>query len=177
MGDKLFFKLGAEDSTDKFQKLFDAVNDESPVPAALVCAAYIDNCLSDLLTEFFIEGRTSASLLRQDRGVIGSFFVRAQLAYCLGLIGKRMFKNIMAIGEIRNIFAHSPEALGFDSPKIAKLCDELVEREPDERIGDPLPDFVKALHAQPRQRFASTAIQTVLFLVMRQKAARCQKRD
>ena len=177
MADKLFFKIGAEDSAEKFQSLFDAVNGEAPLPAALVCAAFIGKCLADVLKEYFIEGKTSETLLKPDRGVIGSFFVRAQLAYCLGLIGKQMFQNIMTIGEIRNIFAHNPAPLDFDSPEIAKLCGKLVEKEPDQLLGDPIPEFVKIAHAQPRERFTSTAIQNVVFLVMRRKAERCKAMD
>lgn len=175
VAEKLFFKIGADDSGEKIQRLFDAVNSESPMPAALVCAAFIDECLADVLREYFIEGKTSESLLKSDR-MIGSLFARAQVAYCLGLIGKQMFQNITTIGEIRNVFAHNPALLDFDSPDIAKLCGQLVEKEPAQQIGDPIPEFVRIAHAQPRERFISTAIQTVLFLVMRRKADRCKAR-
>jgi DNA-binding MltR family transcriptional regulator len=47
------------------------------------------------------------------------------LAYCLGLINKAVYQDIIRVAEIRNMFAHKHLALDFGDNTVGKACDEL----------------------------------------------------
>ena len=136
MADKFFLDFKSADFLTRMQPLFDSIDSESAMPAVLICAAFIEHCLADVLREFLIEGHTADALLKPDRGLLGSLSTRNQMAYCLGLIEKRVFQNIMTIGEIRNQFAHSPTPLDFDVPAIVELCNKLIQRNAEQFVGD-----------------------------------------
>ena len=47
------------------------------------------------------------------------------MAYCCGLISKGLFNNIIAIGDIRNRFAHAHLELDFDDELVVGFCNKL----------------------------------------------------
>jgi len=49
---------------------------------------------------------------------LGSFAVKAQLAFALGLISSAVFENITIVRKLRNDFAHSHAHLDFKSKGI-----------------------------------------------------------
>ncbi|MBZ5512752.1 MAG: MltR family transcriptional regulator [Acidobacteriia bacterium] len=58
-------------------------------------------------------------------GALGTFAMRADLAYCLGLISKYHHQDLGTIGKIRNQFAHSHLGLAFSEPQVRQLCSAL----------------------------------------------------
>lgn len=94
---------------------------ESPRAAAVLGPAYLDAMLEDLLLLTFVDGNTARMLVKPNRQ-LGSFAVRAELAYCLGLIAKAARTDLELLGNVRNIFAHRVEAHGFDDAAVMAIC-------------------------------------------------------
>lgn len=49
-----------------------------------------------------------------------------RLAYSLGLISEQALKNLTALGDIRNIFAHAHIHTDWTHPRVVELCGELI---------------------------------------------------
>jgi DNA-binding MltR family transcriptional regulator len=73
----------------------------------------------------FIETRISEKILDPQRGAIGGFASRADLAYCLGLIGKNDYQDLIKVAEIRIFFAHKHLALDFGDTTVREGCEGL----------------------------------------------------
>lgn len=71
-----------------------------------------------------IESSITDKLL-SPRGPIGSFAARADLAYCLTLINKSAYSDLVKIAKIRNRFAHKHLALDFGDAEVRSSCEEL----------------------------------------------------
>jgi DNA-binding MltR family transcriptional regulator len=157
---KFFLDWRDPKAMEKLTTLHESVNGEHPLPCALVCAAYIDKCLAELIASRLKKGETAKKLLKSDSGLIGSLSNRAKFAYLLGIIDKPTFQDIELICEIRNMFAHSESPLDFDSKDIAKRCSELKTFTPIRLDIPELPKSAKAvidkLNSGPRDRFVGT---------------------
>lgn len=100
-------------------------NKESDRGAALVAASMLDERLQEVLTNFFVESRTSKELLVGFNAPLGTFSARAAAALSLGLIQENEFKEITLIRKIRNEFGHGWKELSFESGRVADLCCQL----------------------------------------------------
>jgi len=113
-----------EQLSERGKHLYDALNGEAPLPCVLVGVAALEKAVASLLQNYFIEGDTSKGLFELG-GVLDDFSGCAKVAYCLGLIEKKVFENLNTVGTIRNIFAHSDVPLAFDDPAVKTLCEKL----------------------------------------------------
>lgn len=103
-----------------------AMHDLNPLPCVLLAASYVDRCLVDLLRAHFIDkSGTATDVLDPNKGTLTELSSRAKIAYCIGLISKGLFKNILKISEIRNLFAHSHKAKSFDDDDVIDKCNQL----------------------------------------------------
>ncbi len=121
-----------------------AITGESPLACVLIATALVENATITLLHSLLREGETSDKLFKQG-GILGDFFKCTNMAYSLCLISKPMEQNLEKIGEIRNIFAHSPEEVDFSNAEVEKMCSGLE-----------LPPSVEAASSKPytaRDRF------------------------
>lgn len=152
------------------QPLFEAIEKEESLPCVLLCAAYIDSCLKGLLEKQFTQGGSIATEILDSKGFLGASYNRARLAYCLGLIDKPTFQNIDFIGQIRNLFAHSPAPVDFDDTEITDLCNKLKP------VQVTLPPYLfgsvlKVIFSQsdnkntPKQQFITNALKTALIMI------------
>jgi DNA-binding MltR family transcriptional regulator len=98
---------------------------EPPLSIALLFHAALENSLMHLLASFLIKGETTDSMFKT-RGELGSFFSCFRVAYTLGLISKEAHDNLLLIGEIRNLFAHSTSMRTFSYPEIGDKCKKLT---------------------------------------------------
>ena len=114
-----------EQLSEETQALFKAVNEEPDLPCVLISTSYLDQCLASILKRHFIKGNTANRLLDPRGGPIGSFFIRADICYCLNLIPKGLYENLRTVAEIRNRFAHSYLSVSFKDSEVIKLCDKL----------------------------------------------------
>jgi DNA-binding MltR family transcriptional regulator len=97
---------------------------ESDRGVALVGAAYLDDTLELMLKRFFVDdGKVADSLLSSEAmAPLGTFSGRTKLAYCMGLIGPKMFEDLNTIRSIRNAFAHRHSPLTFNDESLCDRC-------------------------------------------------------
>jgi DNA-binding MltR family transcriptional regulator len=105
---------------------------------AVVGAAYLDSLVEQLLRAVFVESKEEADRLLLPDRPLGSNGSRYQLAYCLGLIGKRERDDLKMIAKIRNEFAHKYDVRSFDHDEPKKLIAKL-------HIGKELDSIVDSL--------------------------------
>lgn len=114
-----------EDLSGDTKAVFETLNEGSDLTCVLIGTSYLAELLASALKESFIGDSVSEKLLDPQRGAIGGFATRADLAYCLGLISKTAYQDLIKVAEIRNMFAHKHLALDFGDISVRKTCDEL----------------------------------------------------
>lgn len=83
---------------------------------------------------------------------------RSDTCYCLGLVDKRLYQDLLVIAEIRNQFAHHHLALSFAVPEVVQQCEKLsyVAGLKNGNSDEPLID---AEHLQtPRNQFVLSVV-------------------
>ena len=109
---------------------------ESDRGAAIFAASWLDAFLTTVLKEYLIEGESTGKLFSVSmNGPLQSFGNKLNLAFSLGLISEREYKDCTIISNIRNKFGHRFDLdFSFDTHQIAELCQRLntnvEDREP-----------------------------------------------
>ncbi len=120
-----------EKISDDTQKVFDHLNEGTDLACVLVGASYLDELLANALMESFTnKGDTARRILDPQGGALGSFAIRANLAYCLGLIKKEVHQDLISIAEIRNRFAHIYLGCSFQDSNTIESCKKLTSWHP-----------------------------------------------
>lgn len=101
------------------------LNNESDRGCALSAAAFIETELGDLVETSLIEDTNVTKEMFRGTGPLATFSSRIDIAYLLGLFGKRARKDLHLIRKIRNEFAHKPGDVKFTDEAIASRCREL----------------------------------------------------
>ncbi|MCI5168123.1 MAG: hypothetical protein D3903_19055 [Candidatus Electrothrix sp. GM3_4] len=115
-----------EQLSQNTQAVYDVLNHDSDLACILIGTNFLDQILASLLENTFITSQVVHNLLNPVSGAIGAFSVRSDLSYCLGLIDKPQYQDLIKIATIRNQFAHSYLSLSFGSPEIQNLCNDLT---------------------------------------------------
>lgn len=90
----------------------------------LLAAAYLDVGLQELLKGHFVQDRKLAEELLGNSRPIGSFSARIDLTFLLGLIGRRVHRDLHLVRKIRNICAHSLQPVEFSNREIDQRCNQ-----------------------------------------------------
>jgi DNA-binding MltR family transcriptional regulator len=99
-----------------------ALNEETDRGCALMAGAFLDQELERLLEAKFVDDAAVFKRLVRADGPIGTFSSRIDLAYLLGLIGKRAQQDLHLIRKVRNEFAHKPQPTTFTADAVAARC-------------------------------------------------------
>ena len=144
-----------EDLSPEVRKLYDVLNKESDLSAALVAASFLDDTLHALLAKRLVDDKVVHQALQKD--VMSTLELRSQLALGLGLISNGLFRNIDLVRRIRNDFAHGRLLLTFESEQIAAKCRNLKMPEFKEVVSvgsdDPIRSPGSLSPRNPRSRF------------------------
>lgn len=146
----------SEDVSEQADGFYAALNGESPLACALIAGAAIEQAMMSLLRKRFIPKSNTADSFFGPGGMLGDYRRCAELTYCFGLIPKPMYQTICVIGDIRNLFAHSPVSIDFSDTEVAKQCKKLdmpTNRSPDAEVTKAL----EKIAADPRVRFSFVA--------------------
>lgn len=81
----------------------------------LTLAAFAEEALGDLLSQFMLPGKAANALLKGFNAPLGTFSARIKAAFALGLLTTRQQENLERLRQIRNEFAHSWEPITFDN--------------------------------------------------------------
>lgn len=101
------------------------LNSESDRASALMAAAFLDDQLRMLLEANLVQDKKVLLRILDQRGPLATFSSRIDMAYAMGLIGKRTLLDLNLLRKIRNEFAHTAGTLSFDSPKVSAWCSQL----------------------------------------------------
>jgi hypothetical protein len=93
----------------------------------IVAGALLEQALEIALDSHFeIDHEQTRSLfIDQGGGSISSFATKIKLAYALGMVEQIIRSELTSIKDIRNVFAHTREAVSFESPEIIAACELL----------------------------------------------------
>ncbi len=149
------------DSTawEQFRKEYESSDDRS---CALLCAAYLDNCLEILVLEALAHREEAYKGLFLDMRPLGTFSAKIKIAFCLNIIPKSFYDDLNIVRNIRNAFAHQLHGLKFSAAPICSWCDNLMlPIDYSESSGYMIDD---TCGRDPRQKFIfTTAILSSLF--------------
>jgi DNA-binding MltR family transcriptional regulator len=143
---------------------------ESPRAAVIVSGALLDALLRDLIASFLIDEPTVVDDLlgtdNKSETPLSSFSARIKTAYCLGLISKSRYQDLMLIKKIRNKFAHKLHGYSFESKEVVDLCNSL-------QIPKQLPDQLKRIGMEKscRDKYVITVVMLMqeLSLIINEK--------
>jgi DNA-binding MltR family transcriptional regulator len=108
------------------RQLYHVLNEEPDLACVVIGAAFLDAAVASLLAQRFSRSKVTEKLLAPI-GALGSFAVRADVAYALGLIKEAHHHDLCVVGQIRNAFAHSHLNLSFQDANIRQICNRLNE--------------------------------------------------
>ncbi len=150
-----------EDLSEDTKAVFETLNEGSDLACVLIGTSYLSELLASAVKVSFIESSVSEKLLDPQRGALEGFATRADLAYCLGLINKTVYQDLIRVAEIRNMFAHKHLALDFRDSSVRKTCDELQSWRPvllgekEELLVEPTPGQIQM---RARNQFKLSAV-------------------
>jgi len=150
------------DDTDWLQGILGDLLREPDRSLAIVAVAYLDDILGTGLRERLRDGKKSLDKF------IETFAAKIEIARAIGYIDDDEYHDLEQVRKIRNEFAHIPNIISFNTPKISDRCNEL-------RYGKLLPELADALDSvfqdTPKQRFVWTAQNLALGLWGRYQTA------
>jgi hypothetical protein len=96
------------------------IKDQSDRGAAIIAAANLDSLLEEAIRHWLAVNDKTTEGLFQFPQALSSFGSKLQIAYAVGIIGKRAYADLDQIREIRNRFAHVP-VTEDDNDRIASI--------------------------------------------------------
>jgi len=106
---------------EHLEKLRVEKEEETPRGSAVLGHAYLEELLGELLIKRFVNGEELQSKIKYL-----SFRDKLELCYQIGLISNTIKKDLFAVNEIRNAFAHKKEVKDFNQEDIPSKCDALL---------------------------------------------------
>jgi DNA-binding MltR family transcriptional regulator len=138
------------------EKLINVLNNESDIGCVLVSVSFLDRCLTLLLQDRFIKNSNTVKKVLHPEGLLGEYSSKVKLCYCLSLIDRTKYCDLIKVAEIRNIFAHSHLLLDFSNAKIQGECNKLISCE-----NSYLVDVTDNSSIVVRERFVHTVINII----------------
>jgi DNA-binding MltR family transcriptional regulator len=162
--------------TEDSQAFYQAINDEAPLPCALISVAFLEKAVTAILAGFFVQCDTAKTVLGEN-GFLGEFSRCADVAYCLGLVSNGALKNLKRVGKIRNLFAHSHQLIDFNDHEVREHCAQLTFPKISQAIavGGEKPTFLDDFGKNPRSRF--TLVSVLLFQTLMLQAHSVEQRN
>ncbi len=140
----------------EFNKFLVELDRETERGAALISCAMMDDLLERCIQSFLIEHVDTGVLLEGFNAPLGSFSARILVAFALGLLSEREYRECQLLRKIRNAFAHGVH-VSFKDQKIRDLCSNLMMCAKD----------YEEVHVDARGRFTTSAVSVVLSLTNR----------
>lgn len=130
---------------EDWNSFFKELTEESPRASVIIASAFLDAQLRVLISKFLVDDPEVVNdLLGNEKKFdrpLSSFGARIGAAYCLGLIGRDIYDDLIIIKKIRNKFAHEMHGYTFDEPEIVKWCKSLKLAK---MLTNSIPDFPKS---------------------------------
>lgn len=121
MGAKTMEIVAYNPSKDQeFKKFIEEIEKESDRGVAIICHAYIDDLLKEILKKRLIEDK---DFLKRLKWI--SFNHLLTLSYITGIVTEEEKEDKKLLTEIRNKFAHNRKANSFRIDNIPAICNKL----------------------------------------------------
>ena len=117
--------IDISDLLEQVKELRKRLSKESDVGGVLLSTSFLEACLASLLRAHFKKSRVTENLLNPTSGTLGSFSSKCEVAYCLSLILKTTYQDLVIIGQTRNIFAHNHLKASFNDDDVRQICCKL----------------------------------------------------
>lgn len=103
------------------------INQGADTTAALIVSAWLDRHLEKCIELNFVKNlnKTELNQLFEYPGPLSSLSSKTRVAYAIGMFGKVTRDNLVEVTKIRNLFAHTPTPVDFDTPEIVVACKRL----------------------------------------------------
>jgi DNA-binding MltR family transcriptional regulator len=136
---KLHSKL---DPLNDWNGFYTEIQNETPRASVIISAAFLDAQLRKLIAAAFIDDQKVVNELLGTEKILerplSSFGARINVAYCMGLISRKLYEDLETVKRIRNRFAHKLHNYSFDEEEIVNWCKSLrLAKE----ITDAIPEF------------------------------------
>lgn len=96
---------------------------------ALLLGAMIEIHVEKLLRSVLIKQKSAVDPLFQYPGPLSTFGAKLRLAYCLRLLHRHEYRDLVRIQKIRNRFAHELHRTSFEGDaEVSRLCASLESR-------------------------------------------------
>ena len=99
-----------------FMKELDGDSDRA---VAIICAALIDEKLTDCLVKYMHAKKKITDDLFSPSGALGNFAVRADVGFLIGMYGEVAHQDLRTIAKIRNAFAHQTKVNSFSMSPVS----------------------------------------------------------
>lgn len=120
-------------------------NGESDRGTVLVSSAKIEDLLERIIRNHLIPPKEKKDPLFDGISPLGTFGAKIEMAYRLGHISNKLYRDLNRLRKLRNKFAHSSKNCDFNESDTSASIDELVRTFPLARHHD--------LNMSPRQQF------------------------
>jgi len=110
----------------EIERFFEILNTGTDLSCVLIGTNFLDVSLHDMLSLSLKKGKITNQILNHNKGFLGSFRSRLDLCYCMDLIDKKIYQDLIKISEIRNEVAHSHILNVFQNKNISEKCDDLT---------------------------------------------------
>ncbi len=113
---------------ERYKKVIEfrrALSVESDRGCALFAASFLDCELENLLKKYLVKDKKIIENTFSYSGALGTFSSRIKMIYLLGIVDKKVYKDLELIRNIRNDFGHSAKFMSFDNESIKNRCQEL----------------------------------------------------
>ena len=103
------------------------INQGADTTVALVVSAWLDRHLEKCIKLKLVKNLSKSEIneLFEYPGPISSLGSKTKLAYALGMIGKVTRDNLVEVTKIRNLIAHAPTPVDFNTPEVVVACKRL----------------------------------------------------
>jgi hypothetical protein len=142
------------------------VENASDRSAAILIGANVERGLERLLLQSLVRVKDEDVIGRliERGGALSTFYGNTHLGYAVGLYGIKEFGNLESIRRIRNVFAHAPSIVRFDSPEIVAECNKFTVLEHRRDIYDKAIARLKVL--PPRLMYQLIGMQMIMLFKM-----------
>lgn len=113
------------DLLDQVKELRERLIKESDVGGVLISTSFLEACLASMLQAYLKKSSVTEKLLNPISGTIGNYSSKCDVAYCLDLILKTTYQDLVIIGQTRNLFAHDHLKGSFNDDDVRKICAKL----------------------------------------------------
>jgi len=122
MGVKTMKTVAYDPSKDQeFKKFIEEIEKESERGMAIICHAYIDDLIKEILKKRLIKDKDFLKSLEK----LISFSRLLTLCYITGVVTEEEKEEITLLNKIRNKFAHNRKVNSFRMANIPDLCNRL----------------------------------------------------